>query len=116
MTTDNPLLIKLVEDLKKKSFDEEEPIWKRLALDLEKPSRQKRVVNLYKINKLTKEKDMIVVPGKVLSIGDLDHYVTVAAFAFSKSALEKINKAGKAMSINELMKERAKDKKIRILG
>lgn len=58
------------------------------------PSRKSRIVNLYKIEKYSKEGDIIVVPGKVLGIGSLSHKVTVVALDFSKSALKKINNAG----------------------
>ncbi|MEE9525302.1 MAG: 50S ribosomal protein L18e [Candidatus Woesearchaeota archaeon] len=112
----NPLLKGLIQELRKKANEHGCNIWKRVADDLEKPSRQRRIVNLYKINKFTKENETVIVPGKVLSVGDLDHNVTVAAFTFSGSALDKINKKGKAVTINELIQEDPKGKRIRILG
>ena len=112
----NPLLRDLIQELKKKSIEHGVNIWKRIANDLEKPTRKRRIINLYKINKYTKENETIIVPGKVLAVGDLDHAVTVAAFNFSGAALDKINKVGKAILINELIKESPKGKRIRILG
>jgi len=112
----NPLLQGLIQELKKKSIEHGVNIWKRIANDLEKPTRKRRIVNLYKINKSTKANETIIVAGKVLAVGDLDHAVTVAAFNFSGSAIAKINKFGKAVSINDLIKESPKGKKIRILG
>ena len=112
----NPELRSLIEELKKKSREHEVNLWSRVADDLERSTRQRRIVNLYKINKYTKDKETIVVPGKVLGVGELDHNVIVAAFKFSGSALDKINKVGKAISINELMKESPKGKKIKIIG
>ena len=44
--------------------------------------------------------DVIVVPGKVLGTGDLNRKVTVAAFSFSKSAVEKIRNAKGNVSKN----------------
>ncbi len=41
---------------------------------------------------------------------------TIAAFSFSGAALDKINKVGKTIPINELIKESPKGKKIRIIG
>jgi large subunit ribosomal protein L18e len=111
----NPLLQGLIQELKKKSVEHGVNIWKRIASDLEKPTRKRRIVNLYKINKYTKENETVVVPGKVLSVGDLDHPVTIAAFSFSGAALNKINKKGKAMLINDLIKESPKGKRIRIM-
>ncbi|MBD3354765.1 50S ribosomal protein L18e [Candidatus Woesearchaeota archaeon] len=112
----NPLLKGLVQELRKKANEHGCNIWKRVADDLEKSSRKRRIINLYKINKATKENETVIVPGKVLSVGDIDHNITVAAFNFSDSALEKINKKGKAISITELIKKDPKGKKIRILG
>ena len=112
----NQVLRDLIQELKKKSGEHNSKLWKRVARDLEKPARQRRIVNLYKINKNSKAKDTVVVPGKVLALGDLDHSVVIAAFSFSDEALQKINKIGKAISISELIKEDPKGKRIRILG
>lgn len=112
----NPGLRNLIRELREKSREHEVNIWRRIADDLEKPTRQRRIVNLYKINKYTKENETIVVPGKVLGVGEIDHSIVVAAFGFSGSALEKINKVGKAITINELIKESPKGKRIKIIG
>ncbi len=87
-------------------------IWKAVAWDLKKNFRE---VNLAKINRYTKDGDVVIVPGKVLGYGDLDHKVTVVAYAFSKSALEKINKKGKAVDILEFA-EKGKVKGVKIIG
>ncbi len=113
----NPLAISLVQELKKKSIDEKVGIWKRIAEDLEKPTRQRREINLYKIDQCAKDGEFIVVPGKVLGTGELAKKVNIAAFSFSQSALDKISKVGgKTLSIQELMKQNAKGKDVRILG
>lgn len=91
-------------------------MWTRIADDLEKPTRKRRIVNLYKINKHTNPNETVIVPGKVLGIGELDHKVTVAAWQFSENAAEKINKIGKAIHIAQLFKESPKGKRIRIIG
>jgi large subunit ribosomal protein L18e len=102
--------------LRKKSSELDAAIWSRVAEDLEKPTRKRRIVNLYKLNKYTKGGEIVVVPGKVLAVGDIDHPITVAAWAFSGNAAEKINKKGKAIAINDLIKDSPKGKKIRIIG
>ena len=109
----NPELNSLIKELEKKS---EVKLWKRLAQDLRKPTRQRRIVNIFKINKFAKEGETVVVPGKVLNLGELTKKVDVAAFSFSQSALEKINKVAKTMSITELMAKNPEGKKVRILG
>jgi len=112
----NPELNSLIEELKTKSLDNGVKLWKRLAKDLQKPSRQRRIINIYKINKYAKEGETIVVPGKVLNMGELDKKVDVAAFSFSDKAKEKINKVAKTLSIKELMEKNPEGKKVRIMG
>src|SRR3989344_1732324 len=106
-------LRKLIIDLRKLSVKQKVNLWKRIADDLEKPTRKRREVNLYKISKYTKKEETALIPGKVLSLGNLDKKITIAAYKFSKEAKDKINKIGKAISIKELIKENPKGKKIR---
>ena len=72
----NLQLDSLIKDLKKKSIDEKVAIWKSVAKDLEKPSRNRRIVNLNKLNKYSKEGEIIVVPGKVLGDGTIQKNIT----------------------------------------
>ena len=103
--------------LKKTSSEQSIKLWKRVASDLEKPTRKRRVVYLSRINRHTKENETIVVPGKVLGAGILNHKLTIAAYGFSNGALEKLKESNsKAMKIDELIKEPIKGKKIRIIG
>jgi large subunit ribosomal protein L18e len=113
----NQNLQNLIRELKELSSKQNIRIWKRIALDLEKPTRQRRVVNLSRIDHHTKENDTIIVPGKVLGSGLLNHKLTIAAYNFSEGALQKIQKANaKAITITELMKEDIKGKGVRIIG
>ena len=113
----NPHLINLIADLKKKAIQDSSALWKRLASDLERPARNKRIVNLSRINRFTKDNETVVVPGKVLGSGAIDHRVTVAAFAFSDGAVEKLKKQNcSIMSISELMDKNPKPSDIRIIG
>ena len=60
---------------------------------------------------------MVVVPGKVLGAGEMSHPVTVAAFAFSGKAKEKIKaRRGKCLSFFDLIKKNPKGSKVRIIG
>ncbi|MEK6892092.1 MAG: 50S ribosomal protein L18e [Nanoarchaeota archaeon] len=113
----NVILLKLVAELKKRSNEQEAEIWRRVANDLERPTRQRRVVNLSSISRYTKENEIIVVPGKVLGSGDLEHKLTISAFQFSDGAKEKIEKAGsKIVPLLELSKDNPSGKGIRIIG
>ena len=88
----NEYLLQLIQLLKKTAFEQKVSIWKAIARELERPARIRRVVNVDHINRVCNDKDMIIVPGKVLGVGDLEKNVTVAAFSFSESAFEKIQK------------------------
>ena len=112
----NQALATLIRELKQQASEQEASIWKRIATDLEKPTRQRRVVNVLSIDKHSKEDDVVIVPGKVLGVGELNHKVTVAALAFSNEAKEKIDAKGKTMAIKELMTQHPKGEKVRILG
>lgn len=113
----NPVMQKLIEELKKTSNTEKTGIWKKIAQDLEKPTRIRRSVNLSKINRYSKAKETIIVPGKVLGSGELDHELTIAAFSFSEGAKQRITKSkGKPITIIELMKQNPKGKDIKIIG
>ncbi len=106
-------LRKLIADLSKQKV----PIWKAVAKELARPIRNRRQVNLMRINKNTKDKDLVVVPGKVLGNGVLDHKVTVAAWRFSDVAYEKVKKAGsEAISIMDLVKKSPQGKGVKIIG
>ncbi len=113
----NPQLLNLISSLKKQSREKEVALWRDIALRLECPTRNYPEVNLSRINRYTKEKDLILVPGKVLGAGELDHQLTVAALSFSGSARGKITAAGgSCLSINELMDKNPQGQRVRIVG
>jgi len=113
----NPALLSLIHELKKTAAEQDAPIWKDIALRLEKPLRNWPVVNLSRIDRYIHDKETALIPGKVLSPGNLSKKVSIAAFAFSEKSEEKIKKAGgKTLSIAELMKKNPTGKDIRIIG
>ncbi len=91
------------------------PLWSRIAQELEKPTRAQPSINIMKLNRVVREGETAVVPGKVLSVGDLSRPMTVAAFHFSEAARAKINEKGKALSIAELLEQNPKGSKVRIV-
>ena len=113
----NPVLIDLINQLKKLSIEKEAPIWKDIALRLEKSSKNWSEVNLNRISTYINDKETALIPGKVLSTGELTKKVSIAAWSFSEQSLEKIKKAGgTSMTIEELMKKNPDGKNIRIMG
>jgi large subunit ribosomal protein L18e len=117
MTTTNQNLAELINELKKVSTINKVDLWKRIASDLEKPTRQRRIVNLSKISRYCSEDEVVVVPGKVLGSGDLSKKITVAAYQFSEQAIAKIKEAkGTTIDLQELIKKNPKGQKVRIIG
>lgn len=113
----NIVLRKTIRLLYKYSREYNAPIWRAVAEELEKPSRRRRVVNIGRINRYTTEGDTVIVPGKVLGLGNLKHSITVAAIGFSKTALEKIKSAGgKPIHIVDLVKMNPKGSNVKIIG
>lgn len=116
-TKTNPILKALIHELKKQANENDAPIWKDIALRLERPSRNWPEVNLDRISKYIGEKEIALIPGKVLSSGNLTKKVSIAAWSFSEKSQEKIkNAGGKYMTIEDLIKSNPKGKDIRILG
>ena|SRR3989338_1848493 len=107
---------KLIADLKSLSTREKVNIWRTVAKYLESSTRRRREVNLFKIDIYARDGETVIVPGKILSEGEINKKLTVAAFKISETAKEKINKVGKFISIQQLMKDNPKGKKVRILG
>ncbi|MBI4438611.1 50S ribosomal protein L18e [Candidatus Woesearchaeota archaeon] len=113
----NDQLRELVSELKRVCYSSNSAFWRRIASDLERPSRNRRSVNLSRINRYTEEGETIIVPGKVLSSGMLDKKITIAAWQFSRQAVEKIGRCNsRAISIHELLKSNPEGKDVRIIG
>ena len=112
----NEELTKTIRELKKASKSKGQPIWAALAEELDKSKRSRVAVNLSRINRFSEEGDVIVVPGKVLASGKLEHSVTIAAFDFSESAKKKISQAkGVAKTYSELLSDNSELKNIKLI-
>jgi len=73
--------------------DRRKALSKRLLSLVDVPTRKRVEVNLYKINKHSKEGESIIVPGKVLSEGKLDHKISIIALDYSGRALKALKDA-----------------------
>jgi len=102
---------KLIRDL----WKTKRRIWKKVSKKLSGSRKQRIEANLYGINKKTKDNDTIVVPGKILGVGTLDHKLTIACLKSSKSAKTKIEASGsKLISIEELLELNPQGEKVKI--
>ncbi|MDE1832983.1 MAG: 50S ribosomal protein L18e [Candidatus Micrarchaeota archaeon] len=80
-------------------------LWKKLYRLSAVPARRRHSVNLYKISSNTKEGDNVIVPGKVLSIGPIEHKVTISAIEYSGTALKMLKEANcKVVPLKEMTK------------
>ncbi|RLG77386.1 MAG: 50S ribosomal protein L18e [Thermoprotei archaeon] len=105
-----------IRKLRKVAREHKALVWRYVAELLQRPARRRVVVNVSKINRYSKENEIVVVPGKVLGAGIIDHPVTVAAIGFSRSAVEKIRSAGgRVMHILELIRENPRGSGVRVI-
>jgi large subunit ribosomal protein L18e len=107
----------MVKELKSASAKNKAPIWSKLAEMAQKPSIAKRLVNVGKISDVTKENDVVVVPGKVLGTGNISHKITLCSFSISTSAAKKVLSAGgKIISYSDMISKFPTGKGVKIIG
>ena len=107
----------MVKQLKVASAKNKAPIWSKLAQFALKPKSAKRVVNLTKINDLTKDNDVVIVPGKILATGKIDHKITLSSFSISNSAAKKvIESGGKILSFPEIIEKFPNGNGVQVIG
>ena len=112
----NPIIANLIEDIRNRGYKEKIPFLIKLADEMETPRRSRSEVDLSRLNRVCKENEIVIVPGKVLASGILKKKLTVAAASFSMAAIEGIQKAGgKVLTIEDLIKENPKGTNVRIV-
>ncbi len=112
----NPVLRSLIVDLAKKTHEVGSPVWRDLAARLARSNSRRAEVNISRIARYTRKGDIVAVPGKVLGAGRIGHAVTVAAFAFSDKARQKITSAGgRCLSLGELVQEIPEGSNVKIM-
>ena len=112
----NQVVLHMIKDLKQASKKNEAPIWSRLAKLAIKPSARK-IVNLTRINKITKDNDVLFVPGKVLGTGNISHKIILSSFSMSTTAAKKIiQTGGTIMTYSDMIKKYPTGKGVMIFG
>lgn len=116
LKSQNPELLNAIHALRKKANESNAAIWLDVAKRLSSSRRRRVTVNLSRLNRYTKEKETLVVPGKVLGSGRIEHPLIIAAFTFSDQAQSKILSAkGKCLSIQDLLETNPKGSNVRIM-
>ena len=112
----NQVVLHLAKELKQASKANDAPIWAKLA-KLALKSSSKRVVNLTKIDKITKNDDVLFVPGKVLGTGNMSHNITLCSFSISTTAAKKIIKAGGSiLKTSDMIQKYPTGKNVMLIG
>ena len=111
---ENPRVKKLIALLEQAARKSKSGAWALVAEFLQKPARgKKKGVNLYKIDKLANDGELVVVPSVILGEGSLSKKVEVAAFKASKSARDKLG--SKLLTIEKAIQKNPSGKKVRII-
>lgn len=107
----------LISSLRESSRLNDAPIWRAVAVELERSTRQRRGVNISRIERFVKDGDIVLVPGKVLGSGTLTKRLTVAAFSFSSGARAQVERLkGSCVSILDLARVNPSGKNVRLIG
>ncbi len=90
--------------------------WNQVSDIISSPKRKSIIFNLSEINEMSKDGENIVVPGKVLSQGEISKKIRLVALRFSKMAEEKLLKSKTEFSyIKDEIKKNPQAKNLRIL-
>jgi len=93
------------------------PIWKAVIKDLSRSRSNRREVNIGQLAHVTKDKEVVIVPGKILGSGEISHKLTIWCFTISEAATRKILDAGgKILPLDSLIKKHPDGKGVRIIG
>ena len=98
---------KLVASLEQKSRKTKKAFWKDLANRVGKPTRHNVTISVGKLDSLAKANKgkVLVVPGKVLSDGELTEKVTVVGVTASGKATEKIGAKGEFIPMKDFIEK-----------
>lgn len=113
----NTLVGNVVWTLRKAFKKNKSSIWRTLEYEISKARSIRREVNVSRLSHVTKNGEVIVVPGKVLGSGEMDHQLIVCAFSISEMAAKKIiDVGGKVITLNELIDRYPEGRGVRIIG
>ncbi len=90
--------------------------WNFLAKILSSSTRKYSSINLFEIDKQTSIGDTVLIPGKILSSGDLTKKVRISALYISDSAKDKLKKTkSEFVSISDEIKSNPKAEGVKII-
>jgi len=90
--------------------------WISVANVLTGPARKKININVGELDSKIEDEEMIVIPGKVLSGGEITKKLKIAALNYSEKAKEKLLKAGcEVLSLDEAIAKNKEAKGVKII-
>ena len=90
--------------------------WLSVSRQLRKSRRNRAEINLNQISRLTSPGETVIVCGKLLGGGKINHPVTIASFSASSSAIKKLTDVGgKYVTLEKLLVENPKGKGLRLV-
>ena len=112
----DPKKIVLISFLRGAANKNKTKIWSLLASEMSKSNRMRVAVNISRLNRVSSPGDTLLIPGKVLGTGSLNHRLNVAAESFSKTAQKKIrNAGGQCLTIEELVERNPTGSQVRMI-
>lgn len=106
----NPELVETIIKNKKQKA------WLGVAHAISTPRRKRFSINLDQIEKKSKDGDVIVIPGKVLGLGEVKKKIKISALKYSESAKKKLKDRKIEFNlIIEEIKSNPEAKKIKVL-
>jgi len=84
----------MIRFLKIKGRENKARIWSIAADQLSRPRRARTVLNVNHVSRSTEPDSLVLVPGKLLGSGAINHRVVIGAFEYSEAAREKVERAG----------------------
>jgi large subunit ribosomal protein L18e len=113
----NPVLLDTIKKLKSVGKTNKAGVWLATARMLSRSRSKRAIVNVGKIAKYTKDGNKVIVPGKVLGSGNINHKIELASFGISLEAAKKVKEAGGIiLTINEMLERYPNGKEVIIIG
>ena len=113
----NTLVYNTIWTLRRAFKKSKAPIWRSLENELSTSRSNRREVNVSELANVTKNNEVIIVPGKVLGAGAIGHRLTICTFSISEIAAKKIiGSGGKLITIDDLIENYPDGTGVRIIG
>ena len=92
------------------------PAWNKYVKILSQPTKKYSSINLREIDQQTSMGDSVMIPGRVLSDGEITKKIRICSFGISKEALERLGKTrSEWVSILDEIKKNPKAEGVKLI-